>query len=256
MKNKACGLHCIRIIDLSVKSGGSLILDKVNLHIHCGELTVIIGRNGAGKTTLLKAILKEKPYTGTISFDSHAQHTGTANRSTARPEKSEPLRIGYVPQSLNMDASSPASVYDLCASYVSDIPVFLFKSKALAARIEAQLEMFDAKNLIDRRVCELSGGELQRVLLAVATMSNPKLLLLDEPVSGIDMVGMESFYKTICRLKDEFDLAVILVSHDLDMAARYADRVALLNKTIEASGSVSEVYNSPEFKKTFGRVSY
>ena len=161
------------------------------------------------------------------------------------------LKIGYVPQSINIEKNTPVSVYDLIASYQFNYPVFLPKSKKIEAKIKETLRVFEAEHLIDKQVCKLSGGQLQRVLLSMAIMDEPNLLLLDEPVSGIDQKGMELFYKTMDYLKSHFDLAIILISHDLDYVAKYANKVILLDKTIVKQGSVKEVFNSPEFEKTF-----
>ena len=119
-------------------------------------------------------------------------------------------------------------------------------------KIEETLSIFDAKDLIDKKVCNLSGGQLQRVLLSLAIMDEPNLLLLDEPVSGIDKNGIESFYKTIHNLKNQYDLAIILISHDLDYVAKYADKVILLEKQVQKQGSVKDVYGSLEFQSVFG----
>ena len=113
------------------------------------------------------------------------------------------------------------------------------------------LKTFEADGLIDKQVCNLSGGELQRVLLSMAIMDEPHLLLLDEPVSGIDQNGMELFFKTITYLKEHYDLAIILISHDLDYVAKYADRVILLDKTVLKQGSAKEVFGSKEFEEVF-----
>ncbi|MCQ2537531.1 MAG: metal ABC transporter ATP-binding protein [Lachnospiraceae bacterium] len=238
-KNAACGFHRIEIKNLTVKAGNSRILDDVNLSIYCGKLTVIIGKNGAGKSTLIKSILKERPYEGEISF------RDIKNNTVSR------LKVGYVPQRIDIDQNAPVSVYDLVASYISKVPVFLWKSKSLYQRIQARLELFDAAELIDKRVCDLSGGELQRVLLAVACTPVPNLLLLDEPVSGIDENGRELFYKILTELKKSYDLSIILVSHDLELTARYADNIVLLDKSVRASGSAKEVMESDVFKETF-----
>ena len=111
--------------------------------------------------------------------------------------------------------------------------------------------MFEAEDLIDKQVCNLSGGQLQRVLLSLAVMDEPNLLLLDEPVSGIDQNGMELFFRTMTYLKEHYDLAIILISHDLDYVAKYADHVVLLDKTVLKQGTVREVYDSPEFEQIF-----
>ena len=234
-----CGFHCIKVNHLGVRFNDQEVLTDVNLHMHCGSLNAIIGKNGAGKSTLIRAMLGDIPHTGDIEF-----------RDT-KDGKIQHLKIGYVPQSVNIEKTTPVSVYDMMASYESHYPVFLPKSKKLYEKIKGHLRIFEAEDLIDKQVCNLSGGQLQRVLLALAIMDEPNLLLLDEPVSGIDQKGMELFYKTMDYLKSHFDLAIILISHDLDYVAKYANKVILLDKTIIKQGSVKEVFSSPEFEKTF-----
>lgn len=237
---ETCGFHCIKINNLGVRFGEQVVLEDVNLHIHCGSLNAIIGKNGAGKSTLVRAILKDVPTEGTIEY-----------RDT-KNGKMKDLKIGYVPQSINMEKNTPLSVYDLIASYQYHYPVFLPKNKRIYAEIKKYLETFEAADLIDKQVCNLSGGQLQRVLLSMAVADKPKLLLLDEPVSGIDKNGMELFYKTIRYLKEHYDLAIILISHDLDYVKKYADHVVLLDKTVLTQGTVKEVFESPEFASVFG----
>ncbi len=235
----ACGFHRIEIDKLSVKSGNTVILDDISLSIYCGKLTVVIGKNGAGKSTFIKSILGERAYDGSIVF------RDIKNNTVSR------LKVGYVPQKLDLEPNMPLSVYDLVAGYVSRIPVFLKKDKRLYDRIKARLDMFDAGTLIDKRVCNLSGGELQRVLLTIACTPVPNLLLLDEPVSGIDKNGRELFYKILADLKKSYDLSIILVSHDLDLMAQYADDVLLVDKSVIARGTPEEVMASDAFKKAF-----
>lgn len=240
LHGEACGLHCIKIKNISVRDGAQTIINDINLHIHCGKITVVIGRNGAGKSTLIKAILGEIKHEGTIEFnDLKNQTMGNMN-------------MGYVPQYLNLDKNNPMSVYDLFASFISNTPVFFYKNRRIYQQIHEQLSIFEAQELIDKRACDLSGGELQRVLLSIAITPVPNLLLLDEPVSGIDKLGMQLFYNNIAKLKNNYDLAMIIVSHDFEFVRKYADHVILLDKTIIKEGSPSEVLESEEFKKTFG----
>jgi zinc transport system ATP-binding protein len=234
-----CGLHCIKVNHLGVKFNEQVVLEDVNLHIHCGSLNAIIGKNGAGKSTLIKAMLNDIPHTGEIEF---------RDTENGRMRK---LKIGYVPQSVNIEKNTPVSVYDLLASFESRCPVFLRKSRKVYKKIQNALRVFEAEDLIDKQVCNLSGGQLQRVLLSLAIMDEPNLLLLDEPVSGIDQNGMELFFKTMDYLKTHYDLAIVLISHDLDYVAKYADRVVLLDQTVLKQGSVREVYQSPEFEQIF-----
>jgi zinc transport system ATP-binding protein len=243
-----CGcLCCTRIERFGVVLGKYEILKDVSLHIHCGELTAIIGQNGAGKSTLLKAILGEIPHTGELIF---------LDEENNRARK--PL-VGYVPQKLDFDNSSPTSVYDLFASALTRKAVWFFHSKKLRESIKKNLDVVDAGHLLDRRLGALSGGELQRVLLALALVPLPDLLLLDEPVSGMDQKGLQLFYKTVSELRRSYDLSIILISHDLNLVADYADRVALLNnKTVEAIGTPEEVFSDPRTDAVFGlhRISH
>lgn len=239
---KPCGLHCIKVNNLSVTIAENEILKNINLHIHCGKLNVLIGKNGAGKSTLVKALLGEVAYTGSIEFK---------NRENGDLQK---MKIGYVPQTINIDQNTPTSVYDLIAGFEYSFPVFLGKRKKIVQEIKEHLKLFEADGLIDKQLCNLSGGELQRVLLSFAVMDSPNLLLLDEPVSGVDKQGMELFYKNITYLKKNYDMAIILISHDLEYVADYADEVVLIDKEILKKGSVREVYESREFKEIFGNI--
>lgn len=244
LKNvKNCDFHCIKIQDVRVKFGQAVILDEINTNIKCGNLTTIIGRNGAGKSTLIKAILGDIPYKGKVSF-----------QDTKSKKLSSEIKIGYVPQSINIERNTPTSVYDLFASYISNKPIFFYKDKKLYQRIKESLAIFDADQLIDKAVCDLSGGEVQRVLLAIAITPVPNLLLFDEPVSGIDKNGMELFYSTINNLKENFEIPILMISHDFEFVRKYSDWIILLDKTIIKEGRPDEVLGSPEFKEAFGDV--
>lgn len=239
---ESCGLHCVKIEDLSVKIGKEDIIKSINLEVHCKELVMLIGKNGAGKSTLLKAILEEIDHTGKIEF------------FDMKENKKKKIKIGYVPQNLNIERDMPTTVYDMFASYISDKPVWLIKNKSLYKKIKESLQTFGAGKLIDKRVGNLSGGELQRVLLAIATTPIPNLLILDEPVSGVDRNGTKDFYEILSKLKNEYDMSIILVSHDLDLVKKYADRVILLDKQVIKEGKADEVYKSKEFIERFGEI--
>lgn len=224
------GVCCTKIENFNVSSGHTDILRDVNIHVHCGELTALIGPNGAGKSTLLKAVLGEIKHTGKLHYlDEKGLRT------------SHPL-IGYVPQYLNFDLSTPTSVLDLFQACLIKLPAFLYNPAKLRNRVKAALANVKAEYLLNRRLGALSGGELQRVLLALALEPVPDILLLDEPVSGIDNSGLELFYETVSILRKNYDLSIILVSHDLEMVARHADRVILLNGTVVLNGSPKEVF--------------
>lgn len=241
MENEnTCGLHCTKINNISVTIGKQEILKNINIHIHCGELTVIIGKNGAGKSTLLKAILDEVPHEGDITF------------LDMKENKKKKIKIGYVPQSINVERHMPTTVFDMFASYISNSPVCFIKNKKVYNEVKEHLKLFGAEELIDKGIGNLSGGELQRVLLAVATKPIPNLLILDEPVSGIDANGIAKFYEIVNNLKKQYDMSIILVSHDLDLVQKFADKVILLDKEIIKEGKPEEVFESEEFKKIFG----
>jgi zinc transport system ATP-binding protein len=223
-----------------VSKGKRLILRNVNLEIRCGELTAIIGPNGAGKSTLLRAILGEVPHRGKISF---VHGEGDLSR---RP------RIGYVPQKLELDAGSPTSVRDLILATRSNAPVWLAKTGQGRLHAESVLSRVQAAHVLDRRLGSLSGGELQRVLLALALDPLPQLLLLDEPAAGVDLKGMALFYDLVAELRRSYDLSIVLVSHDLALVAQHADRIVFLNQTVLRAGTPREVLADQGVVEAFG----
>lgn len=235
-----CGYCCTKIENFGVKVGRTQILQNVNLHLHCGELTAIIGPNGAGKSTLLKSILGEIKHEGSVVF------AGANGEAAGRPV------VGYVPQQLEFDTAAPLSVRNLFTSCMSRKPAWQGVSKKLNKRIIDCLDRVQSEKLIDKRLGALSGGELQRVLLALALEPIPQLLLLDEPVSGVDRKGLEVFYEIVSKIRKEYDLTIILVSHDLDLVRKHADRVVLLNRTVILNGTPEEVYTNKRMHETFG----
>lgn len=237
----SCGLHCLKISDIGVQTDGKILLQDISLHVHCGQLTAIIGRNGAGKSTLLKAILGEIPHSGNVEFSGH---NGT-------PVQGGKPRIGYVPQSLSIDRNTPATVYDMLLSLTGSYPAFFPKCRKTVERFRAHLARFRAAELLDQPIGRLSGGELQRVLLAAATLPTPDLLILDEPVSGVDHSGLAEFYELLDTLKAQEDMVILLVSHDLAYVREHADKVVLLDKTVQAFGTPDEVFATDAFRRTF-----
>ncbi len=234
------GFCCTHVEHLGAAAGKRVLLRDVSFDLHCGEMTVVIGRNGAGKTSLLRALLGELRHTGRISFHTH---DGAERR----------LHIGYVPQRLPVDPGAPTSVYDLCAALLSRPPVFLFKDRGLYRRIAAQLDAFGAGALIDQRLSSLSGGEWQRVMLAMATDPVPELLVLDEPASGIDRNGLRLLYEKLHTLKQQQDMSILMVSHDFAFLKTFADRVVLLEDgAVLTQGAPSEVLASEDFSRVFG----
>ena len=209
--------HCsVKIEELSVRKGSTEILNQVNLTANHGEILALIGRNGAGKTTLLKAILGQTPYTGRITY------FNCQGKEITRP------RIGYVPQFLAFDRSTPVTVEDLFCANRSRIPAWMSHGKKRQKEAESLLEKVGGTGLFRKKLGALSGGELQRVLLAFALDPLPDLLLLDEPVSAVDRKGVGVFYDLVTSLRSEYHMPVILVSHDLGHVKKYASKACLL----------------------------
>lgn len=234
-----CGLHCLKIEHITVRASGQTLVEDVSLHAHCGEITAIIGRNGAGKSTLFKAILGEIPHTGEVVFTGH---NGT-------PSKRHP-RIGYVPQTLNIDSGNPASVLDIAVAYTSRWPAFLPVPRKLREKLRAHFARFDAADLLDKQAGRLSGGEWQRVLLAIATHPHPDMLVLDEPVSGVDTAGLAKFYDLLEQLRQQ-DMVILIISHDLNFVRTHADRVVLLDGKVLVTGAPADVFASEPFAAAF-----
>lgn len=229
---------CLRIQNLSVQIGSEKILENVNMHVHCGELVALIGPNGAGKSTLLKAILGQQDYRGTIAFSVPGQR----NRN---------VKIGYVPQTPSFDPGDPITVADLFATCLSKRPVFLGISKQIRQKIQHCLELVQGESLIDKRVGTLSGGELQRVLLALALEPLPNVLILDEPLSGVDVEGMESLMDMLDDILKEYDLSIVMTTHDFATLHKYADQVYLIDHGVVCNGTPAEVLDSQSFHQIF-----
>lgn len=238
---RSCGECCTRLHDFGVRLRGEPVLEHINLHMHCGELTALIGPNGAGKTTLLRAMVGELPHSGTLRFI----HQGNV-------ESTSPIRIGYVPQKLELDRTSPTTVLDLFAATLSRWPLWISTRKAVRAAAYEKLGLVGAEQLLNRRLSEISVGQLQRIMLALALTPVPELLLLDEPVAALDQGGMELFYQTVSTMRQEYDLSILLVSHDLTAAAQFADRMILLNRTVLCDGHPHEVLLNPLIRQAFG----
>lgn len=228
---------CLRVEHLGVSFGADEILTDVGFHLHCGELVALIGPNGAGKSSLIKAILGQMPHSGSIRF-----HTAAGAR--IKP------RIGYVPQSPSFDKGDPVSVLDLFVCSISSYPVWLPIPRALRAQVETCLARVHGEDLIDKRVGTLSGGEVQRVLLAMALEPLPQILILDEPFSGVDVEGEGQLFALLDEVRNSYDLSILLCTHDFTTLP-LMDKVLLLQKKLLKAGTPAEVTASEEFRKLF-----
>lgn len=237
-----CGACCTECRGVTVELDGYAVLSDVSMHMHCGEMTAIIGPNGAGKTTLFRAMLRKVPYRGQILFsDAEGKRIGTP-------------RIGYVPQHLRVEPMAPTTVLDFVGAAVSTSPAFLPPSKKKRALVRSILERTGAESVIDRRVGALSGGEAQRVMLALSLSSAPDLLLLDEPVSGVDAAGLSAFYGIVDSLRRDLDISILIISHDFSLVRRYCDRAVLLNRRVLAQGTPEHVLSGAAFAQAFPGV--
>jgi len=211
---------------LEVRFGATPALTQVDLVVEAGEIVTLIGPNGAGKSTLVRAVL------GLIA--------PSAGRVWRRPG----LRIGYLPQRMAIDPVLPLTVGRFLA----------LARTGSATKVEAALDQVAAAALADQSIHELSGGEFQRVLLARTLMRDPELLVLDEPVQGVDVSGQIALYDLIGRLRARFGLGVLMVSHDLHVVMAATDRVVCLNHHVCCSGAPEAVSRNPEFTALFGEA--
>ncbi len=234
-----CGLCKVSVNNVSVRRGSDCLLSGISFELHCGELAALIGVNGAGKTTLLKAILGEIRHEGCVTFSSYDG------------KLLSDITVGYVPQHLDFDRYAPVSVRDFLIIGRTKAPVCFLRPKKLEKSVDDSLRQVSCEQLKDRRIGELSGGELQRVMLAAALTPMPELLILDEPVSGVDFSGSEAFYEAISDLRKNNHVAIAMVSHDLGVVRQYADKVLLLNKKVLCMGNADEVFTSKEFQESF-----
>jgi len=214
----------VTLAGVGISRNGREILSGVDLDVHRGEIVTIIGPNGGGKTTLLKVIL------GIIAPDK-----GTVSKAAR-------LKIGYVPQKLQIDPTLPLPVRRLMTLTAR------FERK----EITAALEETGVAHLIDADVSTLSGGEFQRVMLARSILGSPDLLVLDEPVQGVDFAGEVALYEKIAAIRDQRGCAILLVSHDLHVVMAATDRVICLNGHICCEGSPMTVSAAPEYLALFG----
>jgi zinc transport system ATP-binding protein len=236
----------VEIRDVSVRySSGVLALDGITIDVDDKDLIALIGPNGAGKSTLIKVILGLiKPTTGTV-------------RLLGSEDLTKNLKyVGYVPQSAQArDANLPFTVYEtVMLGRTPQAGLFHGAGAKDRQKVEEALKLFGIFDLKDRRIGQLSGGQSQRVFLAKAIVADPKLLLLDEPTSGVDTSSKTEFYSTLDRLNKETGITVILCSHDIGVITKIANRVLCINRSqffcgespdFHASTEIHKVYNHP-----------
>jgi zinc transport system ATP-binding protein len=223
---------------VTIERGGVSILDSVSASVPRGGCTAIIGPNGAGKTTLLLALLGEMSYKGRI----HTTCNVTGGCS----------KVGYVPQRLTFDRGMPITVSEFLAMGSQRKPLWFGIRSDLRKRGIALLDAVKAAHLADRNLGELSGGEMQRVLLALALQQEPELLVLDEPAAGVDFQGEYVFCELLDGLRKEKGFTQLMVSHDLATVTHHATHVICLNRKVAAEGPPKETLTNTNLTAIFG----
>jgi zinc transport system ATP-binding protein len=245
MPTESIHLHpslAVEVRGLRVAFGDTEVLRGVNMRVPQGQIVALIGPNGSGKTTLLRCLLGLQKYS-----EGEVRIFGERNLDKVLP------RVGYVPQKLALERSFILSVREFLALRLRSTRNWFFKShKQLDDLIKPALVHIGVEELLDRPIAQLSGGQLQRVLIAYALLSKPDLLLLDEPTAGVDTPGEETFYDLIAHVQRQYKLTVILVSHDLSMVYSHASRVYALNGVICCEGPPEQVMNAESLKQAYG----
>jgi zinc transport system ATP-binding protein len=210
--------------DATLTIGGRTILDHVNVDVRASEIVTVIGPNGAGKSTLVRAMLGLLPLT------------------SGRIERQKNLRVGYVPQRFPLTPNVPLDLRRLLSLTL----------RPAEPEIDQALAETGIAHLKNAGVASLSGGELQRALLARALLRRPDLLVLDEPVQAVDFIGEARLYELISEIRRRHGCGILMVSHDLHMVMAESDHVVCLNGHVCCEGGPEKVQQDPEFARLFG----
>jgi zinc transport system ATP-binding protein len=224
----------LSVENLNVSYSHHHVLEDISFHIERGQFVCVIGPNGGGKSTLLKALVGLLPI-----------RSGTIRR--------EAKNIGYVPQQLRIDSAVPLRVDEFLSLKLSKRRVW-FGPGQTRTTAKKKLEEIGAAHLIDRQLSELSGGEFQRILIAYALLDNPDLLLLDEPMTGLDVRGGMSFDGLLHHLNDHVGMTILMVSHDLHLVEHVSDQVLCINRTVHCHGSPEQVLQPDNLSKAYGHL--
>ena len=220
----------VEIRNLTVKYDGHVILNKLNFYVNSGEIVAIIGPNGSGKTTLLKAILGLIPHQGEVKI-------------FGRPPQLALNDIGYVPQRFDFDRTFPLMVKE----YLDFVKV---TNKPWREEV---LREVGVNAFMDKRLGELSGGQMQRLLMAKSMLKEPRLLMLDEATSGVDMAAEMTFFELIEHVNEAHGVTVMLISHEVQMVYKFATQILCLNKDLVCNGRPKEAITQEVLEKLYGK---
>lgn len=230
--------------NLSFNYNGIPVLSDINISIPEGKFVSILGPNGAGKTTFLKIVLGLiKNYSGTITVFGK------------KPTEVEPALLGYVPQFKTMDRKFPAIAIELVASGLIKKWPWNIRGKSKNLAYEA-LALVKSEHLAERSLSTLSGGELQRVCLARSIVRNPKLIVLDEPATGIDAIGEADLYNLLEDYQKKSGTTILMITHDWHVAHHHSDYVLLLNRNQIAFASPKEALSENNLRIAFGHIGH
>ena len=211
--------------NVSYKTKHHTILSDISFELHMGDIVTVIGPNGGGKTTLAQILI------------------GIINPSSGTVTKKKNLTIGYMPQRINLNSLVPITVKEFLFFYGSE--------QYSVDSIDQILEENGITKILDKQIYNLSGGELQRVLFARVLLRDPELLILDEPIQGLDVVGQRDFYSKIDKLRLHLKKSIIMISHDLHTVMSSSDKVVCLNHKIHCSGKPSDIKSHQSYKDLF-----
>ena len=221
----------IQIDHLSVHYNGQAVLSDLSLDIQKGEIVAVVGPNGSGKTTFIRAILGLTPYQGKISI-------------AGQPIKASLSKIGYVPQRFSFDRSIPMTVSEFLKLSFKNVS----SRKLKHALLEVEMQEYE-----NHQIGTLSGGQLQRILIARSLLNDPAILVLDEATSEIDLVGAKSFYDIVSHLNKVHETTVILVSHEINMVYKFVDHIICLNRKLICYGKPKEAVTKEVLEQLYGQ---
>ena len=223
----------LKVDNLAVNLDGQKIIHDISFDLSRGDTVAIVGPNGAGKSVLFRALLNLVPYTGTITWMKN-------------------IKINYIPQRFTIDRDFPLTVREFLQFKTKSHHTILSALRSVGITDEHHIN----HHLLDQRLGWLSGGQIQRVLIAWAIIDQPDVILFDEPTAGIDVGGEETIYHLIKKLKDEKDLTILIISHDLNVVYKYATTVLCLNKDMVCYGTPADALDPSALKALYGEATF